>query len=96
MKQSGNTSNGNNLNNTGIKVNLSPQNYFFASPTVLYVADTGSPKNNSNGPDSVCTAGGNVGDGGLQKWILNPTVTAGVVNTGSTSAKETVTAWPGP
>jgi len=92
---SGNTSNGNNLNNTGLKVNLSPQNYFFASPTVLYVADTGSPKNNSNGPDSVCTAGGNVGDGGLQKWILNPTVTAGVVSTGSTSTKETVSASSG-
>ncbi len=93
---SNNTSNGNNLNNTGLAVNLSPQNFFFASPTVLYVADTGSPKNDSNGPDSVCTGlGGSskatVGNGGLQKWILNATVTAGVVNTGSTSTKETVT-----
>jgi hypothetical protein len=96
----GNTSNGNNLNNTGLKVNLSPQNFFFASPNVLYVADTGFPKNTSNGPDTVCTNDGGkssatVGNGGLQKWILNPIVTAGVVNTGSTSAKETVTASSG-
>jgi hypothetical protein len=80
-----NTSNGNNLNNAGLAVNLSPQNFFFASPNVLYVADTGSPKNDSNGPDSVCTSlGGSskatVGNGGLQKWFLNPTVTAGVVS----------------
>ena len=96
---SGNTSNGNNLN-TGLAVNLSPQNFFFASPTVLYVSDTGSPKNNSDGPDPVCTTDGGsskatVGNGGLQKWIFNPTVTAGVVNTGSTSAKETVSASSG-
>jgi hypothetical protein len=74
---SGNTSNGNSLNNTGLQINLSPQNFFFASPTVLYVADTGSPKNHSNGPDAICTTDGTtdsatVGDGGLQKWILNP------------------------
>ena len=84
---SGNTSNGNNLN-AGLKVNLSPQNFFFASPTVLYVADTGFPKNTSNGPDAVCTTDGGkssatVGDGGLQKWILNPTVTAGLDDKGS-------------
>ncbi len=86
---SGNNSNGNNLN-VGLAVNLSPQNFFFASPTVLYVADTGSPKNTSNGPDSVCTSDNGkdtVGDGGLQKWILNPTVTAAV-----TSGSTTVTA----
>ncbi len=58
---SGNTSNGNNLNNTGLAINLSPQNFFFASPTVLYVADTGSPKNNSNGPDAICTGVGGTG-----------------------------------
>ncbi len=40
-------------------VNLSPENYFFANPTTLYVADGGNPK-----------AGG-LGDGGLQKWTLN-------------------------
>ena len=41
---------------------------------MLYVANTGFPKNTSNGPDSVCTGFGGsskatVGDGGLQKWI---------------------------
>ncbi len=38
---------------------------------MLYVADTGSPKNNSNA-DTICTndhGTGSVGDGGLQKWI---------------------------
>jgi hypothetical protein len=40
-------SNGNNLN-AGLSINLSPVNYFFASPTVLYVADGGNPKNDSN------------------------------------------------
>jgi streptogramin lyase len=86
---SGNTSNGNNLN-AGLAVNLSPQNFWFASPTVLYVADTGSPKNHSNGPDAVCTTDGTtdsatVGDGGLQKWILNPTVTV-TLTSGSKTA----------
>ncbi len=47
--------------NAGLQINLSPMNYFFASPSVLYVADTGTPKNNS--------ATSSVGDGGLQKWI---------------------------
>ena len=89
---SGNTSNGNSLN-AGLKVNLSPQNFFFASPTVLYVADTGFPKNNSNGPDAVCTSNGGkksatVGDGGLQKWILNPTVTVTLAS-GSPTATAT-------
>ena len=37
-------------------VNLSPENFFFANATTLYVADGGAPK-----------AGG-LGDGGLQKW----------------------------
>ena len=86
---SGNNSNGNSFNNTGLAINLAPQNFWFASPTVLYVADTGFPKNTSNGPDAVCTADGGkssatVGDGGLQKWILNPTVTA-TVTSGSTT-----------
>jgi autotransporter passenger strand-loop-strand repeat protein len=43
----------------GQTVDLSPENYFFASSTVLYVADGGDPKE------------GTLGDGGLQKWILN-------------------------
>jgi hypothetical protein len=59
--------NGNNLN-ASQKINLSPVNYFFASPTVLYVADSGNPKNDSNGDDCGGKAP-NVGDGGLQKWV---------------------------
>lgn len=51
-------------NRVGSFVYLSPEQYFFASPTVLYVADSGQPKN------------GNVnkaaeGEGGLQKWVLS-------------------------
>jgi hypothetical protein len=68
---SGSNSNGNSLNNTGLAINISPENYFFASPSVLYVADSGSPKNNSN-VDTVCTndgGTGSVGNGGLQKWV---------------------------
>jgi len=85
-----NTSNGNNLN-AGLKVNLSPQNFWFASSTVLYVADTGSPKNHSNGPDAVCTTdgttdSGTAGDGGLQKWILNPTVTVSLTSGSATAS----------
>jgi Bacterial Ig-like domain (group 3) len=57
---SGANSNGNGLN-TGLQINLSPVNYFFASPSVLYVADSGAPKNNS--------APSSLGDGGLQKWV---------------------------
>lgn len=53
-------SNGNGFN-AGLQINLSPNNFFFASPGVLYVADSGHPKNNS--------ATSAVGDGGLQKWI---------------------------
>jgi hypothetical protein len=56
----GANSNGNNLN-AGLQINTSPENYFFASASVLYVADGGDPKNNS--------ANSSLGDGGLQKWI---------------------------
>jgi hypothetical protein len=42
-------------------VYMSPEQFFFASPSVLYVADSGSPKNGSN------AAG--LGVGGLQKWV---------------------------
>ena len=52
--------NGNNLN-AGKGINLSPEDYFFASPSVLYVADSGSPKQTS--------ATSALGDGGLQKWV---------------------------
>ncbi len=41
------------------KVSYSPEGFFFANATTLYVADTGVPK-----------AGG-VGSGGIQKWTLN-------------------------
>ena len=55
----------NGINNARLSntVYLSPENYFFASSTVLYVADSGSPKNGS------ANAAG-LGDGGLQKWVL--------------------------
>ncbi len=56
----GSNSNGNSLN-AGLAINISSSNYFFASPSVLYVADTGNPKNNSNTST--------VGNGGLEKWI---------------------------
>ena len=48
---------GNGVSVTG-KVNLSPENFFFANATTLYVADGGQPKR------------GGLGDGGLQKWSL--------------------------
>ena len=40
-------------------VNYSPEGFWFANATTLYVADTGDPK-----------AGG-TGDGGIQKWVNN-------------------------
>lgn len=52
----------NGVNKAGQQINLSPENYYFANATTLYVADSGSPKNNS--------ATSSVGDGGLQKWSL--------------------------
>ena len=45
--------------NDGGSVNYSPDGFFFANATTLYVADTGLPK-----------AGG-TGDGGIQKWVYN-------------------------
>ncbi len=54
-----NGSNGNGINGGSGTVNLSPDGFFFANSTTLYVADTGSPK-----------AGSTLGDGGLQKWSL--------------------------
>ena len=45
--------------NNGAGVNYSPQGFFFANSTTLYVADTGDPK-----------AGG-TGAGGIQKWTLS-------------------------
>jgi hypothetical protein len=53
--------NGNGINAAGQTINLSPENYFFASASVLYVADDGTPKQTS--------APNKQGDGGLQKWV---------------------------
>jgi hypothetical protein len=50
---------GNSVNGSSGKVYLSPENYFLANATTMYVADGGAPK-----------AGG-AGDGGLQKWTLS-------------------------
>jgi autotransporter passenger strand-loop-strand repeat protein len=48
-----------NAANVGQSVNLSPETFFFANDTTLYIADGGNPKE------------GGLGDGGLQKWTLN-------------------------
>jgi len=58
----------NGVNNSRISsfVYLSPEQYFFASPTVLYVADSGQPKNGNANKAAL-------GEGGLQKWVLNTT-----------------------
>jgi autotransporter passenger strand-loop-strand repeat protein len=65
----------NGVNNAAIgsSVNLSPENFFFANATTLYVADGGNPKE------------GGLGDGGLQKWslvggtwVLDYTLTSGL------------------
>ncbi|HTY50936.1 MAG TPA: hypothetical protein VMB48_14700, partial [Steroidobacteraceae bacterium] len=61
-----NGSNGNSINDTnGESVYLSPDNYFYANSTTLYVADTGDPKNGSKGAGTDAP-----GLGGLQKWSL--------------------------
>jgi hypothetical protein len=52
----------NGINSSGQQINLSPENYFFASATTLYVADSGDGKQSS--------ATSPLGDGGLQKWSL--------------------------
>ena len=57
------TANGVNNARIGSFVYLSPEQYFLASPTVMYVADSGQPKAGS------ANAAG-LGAGGLQKWIL--------------------------
>ncbi len=43
-------------------INLSPEGFFFANSTTMYVADSGNGKQNS--------ATSALGDGGLQKWSL--------------------------
>ncbi|ARN81621.1 hypothetical protein [Methylocystis bryophila] len=58
------TANGVNNSRIGSFVYLSPEEYFFASPTVLYVADSGQPKNGNANKAAL-------GEGGLQKWVLD-------------------------
>lgn len=48
----------NGINSVG-KTYLSPESFFFANATTLYVADSGNPKE------------GGSGDGGLQKWVYS-------------------------
>jgi hypothetical protein len=57
------TENGVNNSRVGSFVYLSPEQYFFASPTVMYVADSGQPKNGNAGKAALA-------EGGLQKWVL--------------------------
>jgi hypothetical protein len=59
--------NGNAINGSTGSVYLSPENYFYANATTLYVADSGDPK---NGSSSGSAGAQNDGDGGLQKWSL--------------------------
>ncbi len=49
----------NNGKSGGSEVFYSPEGFYFANANTLYVADTGDPK------------GGDVGDGGIQKWTFN-------------------------
>ena len=56
----GANSNGNGMN-AGLQINVSPNNFYFASASVLYVADSGHSKQTS--------ATSTLGDGGLQKWV---------------------------
>ena len=58
----------NGVNAVGKEINLSPENFFFANATTLYVADSGAPKNDSALNDPT---GSSLGDGGLQKWIFS-------------------------
>jgi hypothetical protein len=55
----------NNVNNArnGKFVYLSPEQFFLANPTTMYVADSGQPKNGNANAAAL-------GEGGLQKWSL--------------------------
>jgi hypothetical protein len=55
--------NGVNNSRIGSFVYLSPEEYFFANSTTLYVADSGQPKNGNANKAAL-------GEGGLQKWSL--------------------------
>lgn len=59
----------NGVNAAGKEINLSPESFFFATPSILYVADSGVPKNDSVSNDAAGLRS-SLGDGGLQKWIL--------------------------
>jgi hypothetical protein len=59
--------NGNSINNNSGTAYLSPENFFYANSTTLYIADSGDPK---NGSSSGTLGSQNPGDGGLQKWSL--------------------------
>lgn len=65
------TTNTNGINAVGSEVNLSPENFFFANSTTLYVADSGMPKNDSVTNDTGSPTPSTLGDGGLQKWSLS-------------------------
>jgi hypothetical protein len=54
--------NGINNSRIGKFVYLSPEEFFMASPSVMYVADSGQPKNGNANAAAL-------GEGGLQKWI---------------------------
>jgi PEP-CTERM motif len=78
----------NGINSAGQQINLSPENFFFANATTLYVADSGNSKQNS--------ANSSLGDGGLQKWslvngswTLDYTVAAGLNLVANTAASGT-------
>jgi hypothetical protein len=51
-----------NSSRNGKFVYLSPEQFFMASSTVMYVADSGAPKNGTAGAAAL-------GEGGLQKWV---------------------------
>jgi hypothetical protein len=59
--------NGNSINHSSGSVYLSPENFFYANSTTLYVTDSGDPKNGSSSGNAGAQ---NNGDGGLQKWSL--------------------------
>ena len=55
--------NGVNNSRSGKFVYLSPEQFFFANSTTMYIADSGAPKNGGAGAAAL-------GEGGLQKWSL--------------------------
>ena len=68
----------------GSKIYLSPESYYFANATTLYIADSGNPKGDNNGAGGMAQG---LSDGGLQKWILiggtwtlEYTLSAGLLN----------------